>query len=222
MTLEDSFMDAEGEAGENGFLTAAELRLHPVLMRVISTSQERCRTLWKSNREQHRNNALFQSILKRAKRNYVMWDPSSTDLYDELVAWRERVAYDLECLPGFVAPLDFLVAVAWKRPATKHGLLRINTRLPPVLEQYPAHLNQLLDVVLQFSLHPGGSARTATVAFYSNVKEAAATANSRELDASSLSSSELFSFDTALKVLVVGLLCEGFALAVMDARRKNR
>ena len=167
--LDDSFEkdDNEGALVKKD-ITAADLRLQPVLMKVVSISQERSRTLWNSSKEQHRNNALFQSIIKRAERRRVVWEDSSTDLYDELCQWRQSVAEELECLPGFVAPLDFLVAVAWKRPTTELGLRRINTRLPSVLEQYPKYREQLLDRVLRCSLKNGGVA-AGNVVFYSQL-----------------------------------------------------
>ena len=231
MTLDDSFLDAREDLSPDknypSKITAAELRLQPILMSVISTSQERCRNLWKGDLEPHRNNVLFQSILKRAKHNNqtIKWESSSTDLFDLLAAWREDVAEQLECLPGFVAPLDFLVAVAWKRPTTEHGLRRINWQLPPVLDQFPEYRQQLLDRVLEFSLSDGSSSPTATVAFYSNLNLAADfgdTDKRRGLGALSSSISNMLSWDTALTVLVAGLLVEGFVRVVMDVRRKHR
>ena len=233
-SLDDSFLDAQEDLfspdkSNPTKISTADLRLQPVLMRVITTSQERCRNLWKADREPHRDNALFQSILKRSKHHhntFIAWEPSSTDLYDLLAAWREDVATQLECLPGFVAPLDFLVAVAWKRPTTEHGLRRINTRLTPALDQHSEYRDQLLDRVLQFALRDGGS-RTATVALFSNLNLPTdggdATTKSKGLGSSlSLFSSNALSLDTALKVLVVGLLCEGFFRVALDARRKYR
>ena len=222
--LDDTFDDDE----ERGLvvkqdITAADLRLQPVLMRVVSISQERCRALWKASQQQHRNNARFQSLIKRAKRQFVTWEPSSTDLYDELCHWRARVAEELECLPGFVAPLDFLVAVAWKRPTTAHGLRRISTRLPAVLEQYPKYCDQLLERVLRCVLENGG-APAGNVVFYSNLNLNSkhgdnVTTKSRGFG---VAASKLLSFDTALKVFVASVICQGVVLAILDAKRKRR
>jgi len=131
--------------------------------------------------------------------------------------------FRLECLPGFVAPLDFLVAVAWKKPTTELGLRRITTKLPSVLEQCPKYRNELLDRVLRTALTHGGVA-TGTIAFYSNLNlpiNNNVERKSRGLfDASS--SFSFLSFDTAVKVVVVSFICHGVAVALMDARRNRK
>jgi hypothetical protein len=76
--LDDSLLDGDdigdGDAGENAVdITAAQLRLQPLLMSCLSVSRERCRDLWSAHAEPHLENALFVSLIMRSGKNHC-WD----------------------------------------------------------------------------------------------------------------------------------------------------
>jgi ribonuclease D len=161
--------DADGPIDRTADIAIDDLFLHPVLMRCLALSQDRCRELWSDKRDEpHLKNTLFTLLIKRWKKKQIEWHPSSTELYDELYHWRNRVASELECLPGFVAPLEFLVCIAWKRPTTDVSLRRISCELPPALEERNDLRDHLLDLVLSKSLM-GGRTLSATVLYYSTL-----------------------------------------------------
>lgn len=129
-------------------VNAKDLRLQPRLMSVISKSQNRCKDLWSKRVEPHLKNTVFQSMVGRGKRKEIDWDASNIRLYDDLVQWRDKVAAELECLAGFVAPMDLLVQIAHKRPVTEAGLRKITHFLPDVLaNSETAYRDELLAIV---------------------------------------------------------------------------
>jgi len=198
-------------------MSAAQLRLQPMLMLCLSISQERCRDLWSGKSEQHNKNALFFDLTKRSKRGQVNWTPSCEELYGDLVQWREMVAENAECLPGFVVPLDDLVAVAWKRPTTKCSLRRITYDLPPFLRDNEKYVDEMLDIVLRRTLQDEGAASGA-VYLYSNLQ-----IDAEQLErAFSLPSNDNWYWDTAVKLFVAGTICAGFVSAILDAERGRR
>jgi ribonuclease D len=138
------------------------LRSHPRLLNVFATSQLRCKSLWTMGKEQHSTNATFVQLLKRASNHEIDWTNANTKLYADLTRWRTRVASQLEILPGFVTPLEFLAAVAWKRPRSTTALCRIAHRLPEALED-EVIAQQLIDIVIKAF----GDERDETFYYYS-------------------------------------------------------
>jgi ribonuclease D len=129
---------------------AKELRMQPRLMKVLSRSQDRCKDLWSNRVEPHLKNSVFATMVTRGKKREVDWTAANIRLYDDLVQWRDRVAVSLECLPGFVAPLDLLVQVAYKRPTTESSLRKITHFLPEVLEDPKSeYRGELLTIVCE-------------------------------------------------------------------------
>lgn len=220
-----SFLDDDDDNNDEGVntvdITAAQLRLQPLLMSCLSVSQERCRDLWSAQGEPLCENHLFLSLVKRSKRREVNWTPACTELYNELYKWRKEVAAELECLPGFIASLDFLVCVAWKRPMTEFGLRRIANRLPVLLEECSEYRGQIVDIVLRRTLEDGEGIVTATVYNYSSLNLPDDDENkTRSL---CLPSPVEFSYeDLALKLFVAGTICLGVVAALFDARRRTR
>jgi 3'-5' exonuclease/HRDC domain len=202
-------------------MTAAQLRLQPLLMSCLSVSQERCRDLWSSKSEPYLTNELFVALVKRAKRGEVEWTASNTELYSALFQWRSAVAEEVECLPGFVASLDFLVAVAWKRPTTESGLRRISYQLPAVLEDSDEYVSQLLDLVLRKTMQDGISIATGTVHYYCNLhgrEQYEITAQLPQRGSIDRATVEGLAF----KLCIAGTIGFGIVAAIMDARRQGR
>jgi hypothetical protein len=117
---------------------ASSLRLQAKLMSVISLSQERCQNLWSDKLEPHMKNAVLESLVRRGR-----WKEANMQLYNDLVLWRAKVARELECLAPFVAPLDFLVYVAWKRPRSVAAIRRITHDYPAVLKDKDHYIHEL-------------------------------------------------------------------------------
>lgn len=128
-------------------LEADELRMQVLLMRVISISQERCLRAWKEQSEPFMQNPHFMSLIHRARRGEVHWSVSRTRLYCNLVNWRNQLALELECLPAFVIPSDFLVCVALRRPLSSEALRRISLSLPVLLRDHDEYMEQLFSTV---------------------------------------------------------------------------
>ena len=157
-TLDEEFQDTyelESEA-VNGILArkaqfnAMELRMNSALMQVISLSQNRCLDLWDSRPEPHLKNFEFLSMLQRSKSGEVECTLSQIQLYDKLVRWRENVAAQEECLPGFICPLDLFAHISNKRPTTEAALRRLSFFLPELLEEKDnAYVDELLQLVIQ-------------------------------------------------------------------------
>lgn len=200
-------------------ITASQLRLQPLLMSCLSISQERCRDLWSHKAEPHLNNELLVSLTKRAKRGEVNWSTYNTELYDALYQWRNQVAHQMECLPGFVAPLDFLVAVAWKCPTTEAGLRRIKYQLPTVLESNRECLSDLLDILLRRALQGGEAVATGTVYYYSSLNLAYDYDLPKGiLERFNMNNSSVE--DIALNCFVIGTIGFGAAMTLLDTRRQ--
>jgi ribonuclease D len=202
-------------------MTAAHLRLQPLLMSCLSVSQERCRDLWSSTAEPYLANELFVALVKRAKRGEVDWTASNTELYSALFQWRSAVAEEMECLPGFVVPLDFLVAVAWKRPTTESGLRRISYQLPAVLEESDEYMSQLLDLVLGKTMQDGVSIATGNVHYYSNLHGRERYDIPAQLPQRG-SIDRAIVEDLAFKMCIAGTIGFGIVAAIIDARRQGR
>jgi hypothetical protein len=216
------YSETEIESTENDDISqvvkvvgAKELRMQAKLMRVISRSQDRCKDLWSNRVEPHLKNSVFQSMVTRAKRREVDWTAVNTQLYDDLAQWRDRVAISLECLPGFVAPLDLLVQVAYKRPTTEYGLRKITHFLPEVLEDPDSEYREQLLTVVRESLEALGMDPDADVVYlYADRKvRIEKEAEAVEIDASNT--------NFAWKVAVVAAISAGVAVAVMATKRRR-
>jgi len=126
---------------------ASTLRLQPLLMSVITASQDRCKCTWSGAGEKPLRNNRYETFLNKAKKGELVWTKGQTQLYLDLAVWRSCVAQDLDCLEQFVASLDFLVTIAWKLPRTVLALRRIMYHFPDVLEDNVKYQSQLLDIV---------------------------------------------------------------------------
>jgi ribonuclease D len=157
-TFDEEFQDSyelESEA-VNGILerkaqfNAMELRMNSALMQVISLSQNRCLDLWTSRPEPHLKNSEFLLILKRSKSGEIECTSSQIQLYDKLVRWREYVATQEECLPGFICPLDLFAHISYKRPTTEAALRKLSYILPDLLEERDnIYVYELLQLVIE-------------------------------------------------------------------------
>ena len=152
--LKLSFQDAEDEipqpnpSRKRTVVTAKDLRMHLSLMRVICLSQEACLHLWKDQREKLFRNDSFLSNRRRAASGEVQWGDQDTALYEALSVWREGVARREGNSPAAICSLNFLVAVAMKRPVCIRGLRRIEYLLPAVLESNDGeHAEEMLSLV---------------------------------------------------------------------------
>jgi ribonuclease D len=194
---------------------AKELRMQARLMRVISRSQDRCKDLWSNRVEPHLKNSVFQSMVTRAKRREVDWTAVNTQLYDDLVQWRNRVAVSIECLPGFVSPLDLLVQVAYKRPTTEYSLRKITHFLPEVLEDPDSEYREQLLTIVRDSLEAIGMDTDADVVYlYADRK----VRMERDAEAVEIAASNT---NFAWKVAVVAAISAGVAVAVMATKRRR-
>jgi ribonuclease D len=136
---------------------AETLRMHPLLMRVITCSQERCLSLWSPPKQ--RDALLEKSLLDLwfyQQRVRAEWDDSNARLYLELAEWRAGVAAELGCSEEFVADLDFLVLVAWRKPGSLWALRRVSWELPDVLADFDRHRDALLAIVRKYRPRGGG------------------------------------------------------------------
>ena len=140
---ENSGMDAEPLSK----LDVPTLRMQVPLMRTVSLCHQRCLQFWKSNPEPHMQNMHLTSLIHRARRREVNFTVSRTQLYSSLVDWRNQVADEMECLPAFVASLDFLLSLALKRPQNDAGLRRISFHLPPFLEEHRSYRKEVFSVI---------------------------------------------------------------------------
>ncbi|GAX11522.1 hypothetical protein FisN_22Lh213 [Fistulifera solaris] len=126
-------------------LNASELRMQIDLGRTLAMSQEHCRKLWKGRSEPRMG--VLDLLVQRLRRHQIPWTSSQSELYIHLADWRDAIAAALETLPQFIAPLEFLAAVAYQRPCTEVGLRRISTSLPHAIEENSEIREQLLDIV---------------------------------------------------------------------------
>jgi ribonuclease D len=194
---------------------AKELRMQPRLMRVISRSQDRCKDLWSNRAEPHLKNSVFQSMVTRAKKREIDWTAVNTQLYDDLVQWRDRVAVSLECLPGFVAPLDLLVQVAYTRPTTEYSLRKITHFLPEVLEDPNSEYREELLTIVRDSLEAlGMDPDTDALYLYANRK----VRIERDVEAVEVATANNH---FAWKVAAALAISAGVAVVVMATKRRR-
>jgi len=198
--------DDEEVENRNPIARAEILRLQPELMRVISHSQQRCRDLWTKGKESFINHPLRIRYAQQTRRKELIWTTRNEKLLEQLVEWRDRTAQDLECLPGFVAPLDILLPVALQKPTTEHGLRRISLNLPDVLEYERSHREALLEVVRRFIKGEGVDAMQQLVLRHADI----GTSRKRKR----------FPWTVAAAAFAVG--AAGVAVAVMASRRRRR
>jgi ribonuclease D len=138
---------------------AETLRMQPSLMQVLTRSQERCLLLWSAPKQQDDVFFFERSLLDLwffQQKIRSDWDDSNLRLYLELVEWRAGVANELGCSEEFVAELDFLVQVAWRKPASLWALRRISWDLPDVLLDFEQYREQLLSIVKKYRVRRGG------------------------------------------------------------------
>jgi hypothetical protein len=157
-TLDEEFKDTyeleseavNGSVARKAQFNAMELRMNSALMQVLSLSQIRCLDLWNSRPEPHLKNSEFLSILQRSKSGEVECTSSQIQLYDKLVRWREYVAAQEECLPGFICPLDLFAHISYKRPTTEAALRRLSYFMPDLLEEKDnAYVDELLQLAIE-------------------------------------------------------------------------
>ena len=199
------------------------LRMQPDLMRVLSYSQERCLRLWKSRVEPHLQNSHFTSLIHRARRNEVDWTVAKTHLYNNLVEWRERVAVEMECLPPFILPLEFLVSVALKRPTTEFALRKIAFHLPVLLEENATHRQQVISIIL--SSYEETPTEEETRYYFSNSGIDSVQWNGTKLGNSSDKNVDALGNGNprlAFKICAVGALLAATAFVVTNAWRRKR
>ncbi len=148
---------------------------------------------------------------------------SFTGLYVALVEWRKTVAAEiLECLPGFVVSLEFLVNIAYKRPMTMAGLQLIAQQLPIALQQNETICNSLLDVVIQQTMvFQQLSIPTATIYYYSNLKLEGTTSDKTNGTMSSMVTSNALTDSVIVKALISASLCIGFSVSFYDVVKEN-
>jgi ribonuclease D len=191
---------------------AKELRMQPRLMKVISRSQDRCKDLWSNRVEPHLKNSVFMSMVTRGKKREIDWTAANIHLYDDLVQWRDRVALSLECLPGFVAPLDLLVQVAYKRPTTESSLRKITHFLPEVLEDPKSEYRGELLTIVRDSLEALGMDTDADVVYlYSDRK----VRIDRQIEVAGSNT------HFAWKVAAAVVISAGLAVVVMATKRRR-
>ena len=148
---------------------------------------------------------------------------SFTKLYIALVDWRREVASEiLECLPGFVVSLDFLVHVAYKRPMTMAGMQLIAQQLPVVLQRNEIIRDSLLDVVIQHTMvFQQLSIPTASIYYYSNLKLEGRMNGTENGTSNSMIGSNALTDTLLVKVLVGGSLSIGFFVSFYDVVQAN-
>ena len=124
------------------------LRLHLGHMRVISSSQEACLKLWKAPREQVFKNDTFVDALKQAAHGTLNWNDDHTELYQNLVQWRNRVADVEGTYPEAVCSLDLLVSICKRMPSCHWSLRQIDYFLPAILaDESLGYSGELLSIV---------------------------------------------------------------------------
>ena len=149
---------------------AGKLRMEESLMKVLSVSQERCKSIWKRKTESCFDNAGYKEIRRRANRQEVIWSDAQEVLYEKLVTWREAVANQIQCLPPFVCDTSYLLLVALQRPKSDHALRRLLFRHPAVLEEEPKYRSDILALVAESLKLDGISTTEDTIFFYKDVE----------------------------------------------------
>ena len=222
--FEDSRMNesdtVNGSQSRRSRVEAKYLRLNAPLMEVITRSQIRCLDLWTSKSEPHLKNAQFQSIMQRAKSNEFKFTSSQIQLYDRLFSWREQIAANEECLPGFICSLDLLAWIALKRPTSDAALRRLSFFLPELLEdprgaQYRA---KIIQMVIESRKEDGEkSFQEPAIAYYRDCLK-------REEIREARSSEVCASYDSRRRIVIVAgvMLAAAAAVVIVFATRKRR
>eukprot|EP00934_Nitzschia_sp_Nitz4_P007677 Nitzschia sp. Nitz4//scaffold42_size132992//82037//84154//NITZ4_003406-RA/size132992-processed-gene-0.38-mRNA-1//-1//CDS//3329551739//7667//frame0 len=133
----------------------AMLRKSSLLMRAITTSQRRCREIWKRSVEPPLKDNEFQALLLRCQAENDHWTKAQYDLYESLADWREQVARKEQCNSGYLCSLGFLALIAWKRPTNEAGLKRLSWNLPLVFQDHPIHQQAVFALVRQSRVQDG-------------------------------------------------------------------
>ncbi|GKY92636.1 exosome nuclease [Mayamaea pseudoterrestris] len=155
-----------GKAEKPFVANAESLRKHPQLLETIAASQKACKAFFSLGKEPHSKNTLFVSLLQRSAKKQVNWTNENTKLYVRLATWRTEAAAKLQCLPGFIASLEFLTGVAWKCPQSIDGLKLIASDLPDALADNESLCYDLLAVVRDC----GPSSAATDIYYFENKK----------------------------------------------------
>ena len=153
---DDELQTTELDDGDNNktLFHAKDLRLNLSLMQVISSSQDKCLTIWKDKPEDYFKDSGYITLITNSKKAGNGWTLNQVELYKQLAQWRESVATKEEVLSGFVCGLEFLAKVAWIRPRNQCDLQQICYHLPPILEQNEGlYLNEIFAMVEQSCLN---------------------------------------------------------------------
>ena len=146
--------------------SANELRLHLGHMRVISLSQEACLKLWKAPREQVFKNDAFVDALKQASHGTLNWNDGHTELYQNLVQWRNRVADVEGTYPEAICSLDLLVSICKRMPSCHWSLRQIDYFLPAILADeslgYSGELFSIVESSGSYCTSSGGEKKEST------------------------------------------------------------
>jgi hypothetical protein len=128
--------------------SANDLRLHLSLMEVISLSQQACLKLWKAPREQIFKNDAFVDARKQASSGTLNWNDGHTEMYQNLVQWRSRVADVEGTYPEAICSLDLLVSICKRMPSCHWSLRQIDYFLPATLaDESLGYSGELLTIV---------------------------------------------------------------------------
>lgn len=138
----DENLQYQKVTGQQEVFPAKDLRMSPGLMRVLSKSQENCLKFWNSNPGSPLRNKRFVSLATKKA-----FTDAQLKLYHELAAWRVEVSKEMETLPGKICSLDFLSRVAFHRPLTENGLLRIQYDLPPCMQNNKKYKTVIISLV---------------------------------------------------------------------------
>lgn len=122
---------------------AKDLRMNLDLMQVISSSQDKCLSLWNEKAENHWKNADYLEMMKQNKKSGREWSLSQKRLYDRLAEWRDSVASENGILQGFVCETDFLAKMVQYRPTSKLGVQQICYFLSCALKEKLEEMLQL-------------------------------------------------------------------------------
>ena len=101
-------------------------------LQVLTLSQKSCLSFWKHKIETYTQNETKRDIQKKEG---PRWTTSHEYLYNNLVSWRNHMAYNIyHTMPGLLIPTELLVYIAYKRPTTYEELRYISFVLPQILE----------------------------------------------------------------------------------------
>ena len=210
--------------------SAAVLRMHPQLMTVLTRSQERCKGFWTDDSTEDSNplkHPALTTLLKRSKKKVkragggdISWSNVQTQLYLDLFEWRSSVASGLQCLPDFVAPVDFLVDVAWKRPTFVEAVRRISFNLPVALEENAQFVEQMLLIVRRsVGKVPNSAGGRTKVYWYYSDREESDTLDLMEKDGGAGSSTRAV---TVMKVALAASIVAAVAFIVLSPKSRSK